>query len=137
MSLPLRYLFGRRASSDLDPRTRDIIQAAAMLEISEFDFMAIAFREWYGKEPACEQISAHFRPYMFGGVPPFWAHRLALEVLRLYDDGQLDRSRFGILPPPPATMREVATGIGQVLFLLAVLYIIFDTLMNYTGYVIR
>lgn len=138
MLCSLQRIFGhRRKTADLDPRSRDVIQAAAMLEISEFEFMRIAHREWYGREAGQDNLMSYFAPYMFGAPPPFWAHRLAREVILLHETRRLDRSRFGINPAPPTTLREVAIGISQLIFLLVVLYAIFNALMNYTGHTIR
>jgi hypothetical protein len=123
-----------RRPPELDPRARDIIQAANMLEVSEFDFLGIAYREWYGHEPARERINAVFGNYMFGGEPPFWAHRLAREVIGLFDRGELDRSRFGVRPPPPPTLQEIAIGIGQMIGLLILLYLIFHGVLSYSGH---
>ena len=121
------------APAPLDPRSRTFIQAAGLLEISEYDLMAIAYREWYGQSASRQVLERHFRPYMFGGPPPFWAHRLATEVLELDDRGELKSSRFGVEPPPKATSREIMTGVSQTLILICLVIILFEALIRYAG----
>ena len=117
----------------LDPRSRDVIQAAGLLEISEYDFMSIAYREWYGSTAPRHTLERHFRPYMFGGPPPFWAYRLAQEVLDLDEQGQLKGSRFAVDPPPPSNMRDVAVGVSQILIMLCILWVLFDAMFSYSA----
>ncbi|MCP1676337.1 hypothetical protein J2T57_003498 [Natronocella acetinitrilica] len=128
------YPLPRLTPAPLDPQSRDVIQAAGMLEISEYDFMAIAYREWFGSSATRQALEGYFRPYMFGDPPPFWAHRLALEVLDLHERGQLKNSRFAVDPPPRATMRDVSMGITQLIIMLCVLWIIFDAVLSTTGH---
>lgn len=103
----------------LDPRACQVVEAAAILDISEYELLAMAFREWYGRPPRREDLDPLFGPYMFEGVTPFWAVSLARRIIALYQDGRLRQSRYRAPARPPATLRDVITGVGQSLLLLA------------------
>lgn len=103
----------------LDPRARQVVEAAAILEISEYELLAMAFREWYGRSPRREDLDPLFGPYMFDGVTPYWAVSLARQIITLHDHGRLRHSRFRVPPQPPATLRDIITGVGQSVLLLA------------------
>lgn len=103
----------------LDPRARQVVEAAAILEISEYELLAMAFREWFGRPPRREELDPLFGPYMFDGVTPYWAVSLARQVITAYEHGRLPESRFRAPARPRATLRDVITGIGQSLLLLA------------------
>lgn len=107
------------APRDLDPRARQVIEAAAILEISEYELLAMAFREWHGRPPRGEDLDPLFGPYMLDGVTPYWAVSLARQVISLYEHGRLRESRFRAPARPPATPRDIVTGIAQSLLLLA------------------
>lgn len=108
----------------LDPRARQVIEAAAILEISEYELLAMAYREWYGRSPRREDLDALFGPYMFDGVTPFWAVSLARQIIALHDQGRLRESRFRAPAHPPATLRDIITGTSQCLLLLALVGLI-------------
>jgi len=130
----LKALFTlHRDDPDLDPDTRDVIEAAGMLSVSEFDFLEIAHVEWFGRMPDRKHVNRLFAHHMLGGKPPFWVHRLAREVIGLYESGTLDRSRFGVNAPPPPNLRDIGIGIGQTALLLLIGYLIFVYMMEYTG----
>lgn len=121
----------RPAQRHLDPRARQVIDAAAMLEIPEYEFLAMAYREWYGRPPPREILDALFGPYMFDGTTPYWAVSLARQVIALYESGRLDESRFRSPAHPPATLRDLVTAIGQSVILLAVLWLIWYAVTVY------
>ncbi len=130
MLSPAHPLDPRHLLVSLDPRTRDIIQAASLLEISEYDFLSMAYLEWYGKEADPDRLSKIFGRYMYGHNPPFWGHRLAAEVLSLDAAGELENSRFNARPPLHANMNDIITGLGQTLVLLAIIIILFESMIN-------
>lgn len=107
------------AERALDPRARQVIEAAAILEISEYELLAMAFREWFGRAPRRQDLDPLFGPYMFDGVTPYWAVALARQIIALHEQGRLHHSRFRAPSHPPATPRDIVTGIGQSVLLLA------------------
>lgn len=102
-----------------------------MLEISEYELLAMAYREWYGRPPRREDLDALFGPYMFDGSTPYWAVALARQVITLYEHGRLAESRFRSPAHPPPTVRELVTGIGQSVLLLTVLWLIWYAVSVY------
>lgn len=119
------------ADRALDPRARQVIEAAAILEIPEYELLAMAFREWFGRAPRRQDLDALFGPYMFDGVTPYWAVALARQVIALHEQGRLDHSRFRAPSHPPATLRDIVTGIGQSVLLLALVGFIWYLASDY------
>ncbi len=109
----------------LDPHSRDVIEAAGLLEISEFNLMAMAYHEWYGRPADQKTLERYFCPYMFGSPPPFWAHRLAKEVLELDDRGELLASRFAVNPPRKANRKDLFSAVTQIMLMIVVVTLLF------------
>ncbi|MDX1610433.1 MAG: hypothetical protein R3225_09960 [Halofilum sp. (in: g-proteobacteria)] len=108
----------RRTGPPLDPAARQVIEAAAILEISEYELLDLAYREWFGRPPRPAALNDAFGPYMFHGRTPFWAVALAREIIALDDAGRLAGSRFRAALKPPPTLRELVTAAGQSALLL-------------------
>lgn len=108
----------RNQGRPLDPGARQVIEAAAILEISEYELLDLAYREWYGRPPRPDALRDAFGPHMFHGRTPFWAVALAREVIALDAEDRLARSRFRAVRRPPPTLRELATAAGQSVLLL-------------------
>lgn len=108
----------------LDPWARQVIEAAAILEVSEYDVLSMAFREHFGRSPRTGEIGRIFGPYMFDGTTPNWAAALAEEVIDLYDRDQLARSRFHSAARP-RTLRDVVIGIGQSVLIVVLFGLIY------------
>ncbi len=108
----------RNAGQPLDPGARLVIEAAAILEISEYELLDLAYREWYGRPPPARVLSDAFGPYMFHGRTPFWAVPLAREVIALYREGRLEQSRFRAVMRPPPTLRDLLVAAVQSVLLL-------------------
>lgn len=120
------------AANRLDPRTRKVIEAAAILEISEYEFLDMAYREWFGYPPRARELSDVFGPYMFDGTTPFWAVALARQVIALYDQGRLADSRFRAVMRPPPTLRDLLAAAGQSVLLLLLFGMIYYAAAGYT-----
>lgn len=117
--------FLRRPGHRLDPRARQVIEAAAILEISEYELLDMAYREWFGRPPRAAELSDVFGPYMFNGTTPFWAVSLARQVIALYNDGRLAESRFRAVMRPPPTLREIFVAASQSVLLLLLAWFIY------------
>lgn len=79
---------------------RNVLDAAALLQVSEFCFFQIAYRHWHGSDTSERSIERHFVPYMFRAVVPFWVRQLCRRVLQASADGTLDPADFGVEPGP-------------------------------------
>lgn len=121
----------QRARAALDPNARQVIDAAAILEISEYELLALAYREWYGRAPCTQELSAAFGPYMFHGRTPFWAVALARQVIALHDAGKLAESRFARAGQPPPRLRDLLTAAAQSVLLLVVFGLIYYSVVSY------
>lgn len=121
----------QRARAALDPNARQVIDAAAILEISEYELLALAYREWYGRAPCTDELGAVFGPYMFHGRTPFWAVALARQVIALHDAGQLAESRFARAGQPPPRLRDLLTAAAQSVLLLVVFGLIYYSAAGY------
>ena len=71
-------------------------EAAAHLEIKEFDLFALAHRWWFGRRPDPRMLERVFAAYMFAGVVPPWARQFARETLRELLSAAPDLARLGL-----------------------------------------
>ncbi len=102
---------------------RNVLDAAALLQVSEFCLFQLAYRHWHGSDTSEGSIERHFIPYMFRSVVPFWVRQLCRRVLQAAADGTLDPVDFGIEPSrvgehqPVTLVRALAVG-GTVVGML-------------------
>ncbi|RKZ37802.1 MAG: hypothetical protein DRQ37_01040 [Gammaproteobacteria bacterium] len=93
---------------NIQPDVNDVLQAAAMLDISEYHLFHLAYKRWHG-DPAEESVMEPiFVAYMFDlNVPP-WVRHFSRLVQRLNRMGKLDRLDLGIpyLPWSPDMARR-------------------------------
>ena len=115
----------------MDPRARQVIDAAAILEISEYELLDMAYREWFGRPPSARELNEVFGPYMFDGVTPYWAASLARQVIALHDEGRLEQSRFRPAARPPPSLRDILTAIAQSVLLLLLFWLIYHLASTY------
>ena len=54
----------------LDPDIQSVLNAAALLDVTEYELFRIAYRRWHGKAPKASRLEAHFVAYMFRDVVP-------------------------------------------------------------------
>ena len=85
---------------DLDPQLRDVLEAAAALDTTEFKIFVMAYVHWFGNRAPPDLIEHHFTAYMFQDIVPHWVHHFARHVLTLSRQGKLDREEFGLKNPP-------------------------------------
>jgi hypothetical protein len=92
----------RRMDSDVSEDTRAVLDAAAVLDVTEFELFGFAYRRWFGDEAPAERLERVFAHYMFHHETPPYVRLFTREVLRRERDGALRASDFGV-PPPPDT----------------------------------
>ena len=119
---PLRWL--RAGEPMISAEVMAVMEAAAILEISEYDLLVLAYEERFGRSPARAEIDRVFVPYMLAGRAPNWAVGVAEEIIALYESDRLGESRFRVRARPPTT-RDILIGLAQCVLLLVVLWIIF------------
>ncbi len=105
---------------DLAPDVDSVLNATALLDITEWDFFNLAYNRWHG-EPAGEGVMEPiFAAYMFKDCVPLWARHFARLVERLYRRGVLDRQALGV-DRLPGSAQMVSRGMRYGVFIAAVL----------------
>ena len=102
----------------------DVLESAALLDITEFRLFQIAYNWSFGATVPEEQIEAHFIPYMFEKVVPSWVKSFTSQVLQMESDGGVDPEVFGIFP-------EESTGADRSKGRLYALYLVTACLTIY------
>lgn len=100
----------RQRDSDWD--AGPVPEAAAALDIKEFDLFALAHRWWFGRPLDRQALERVFAAYMFAGAVPPWARHYAREVLRELGSAAPDLTRLGLRRPraaaqPPRQARHI------------------------------
>lgn len=78
---------------------RNVLDTAAVLQVTEFNLFRIAYRHWHGCDASERSIEQFFVPYMFRSIVPYWVRQLCRHVLQADAEGTLDPTAFGITPP--------------------------------------
>ena len=68
----------------------DVLDAANLLQIGEFQFLQLAYKEWHGEELPERQMDGLFNAYMFRGEVPLWASHYARTIFEREQKGRLD-----------------------------------------------
>ena len=73
------------AKSDWDdnPKKSEILNAANILQIGEFQLIQLAYKVWYREELPEDKIDKIFSEYMVTGIIPIWATYYAKDILKL------------------------------------------------------
>ena len=105
---------------ELTPDVDSVLNATALLDITEWDFFNLAYDRWHGG-PAEEGIMEPiFAAYMFNDIVPLWARHFARLVERLYRRGVLDRQVLGV-DRLPGSAQMVSRGMRYSVFIVAML----------------
>ncbi len=98
-----------------------VLDASAVLEITEFKFFELAYRDWHGHKATEQLIEKYFAAYMFAERIPSWVRSFARKVLKLHRQGRLDPRSFGVWRRLPSTrMILFAKAYTALLFLIFV-----------------
>ncbi len=96
-----------------------ILDASSVLEITEFQFFELAYRDWHGHKASEQQIEKYFAAYMFAERIPSWVRSFARKIMQLHANGRLDPKTFGIWRRLPSTrMRFFAKAYAAVLIVI-------------------
>jgi hypothetical protein len=98
----------------------DVLEAAALLQITEFELFRIAYRRWHGVTLDDDDLERHYLPYMFKGRVPLWVRKMAREVIGEAEAEALDPRAYGILPKP-LTMDMYNRGLRYFLWITVIL----------------
>ncbi len=79
-----------RPDKEEDPIRAAIAEAANILQIGEFQFLQLAYGDWFGEEMPEQMHGAVFRSYNFHKQVPHWARHYSRKVLDIHARGLLN-----------------------------------------------
>ena len=68
---------------DDNPKRSEILHAANLLQIGEFQLIQLAYKVWYKKDLPEEKINKIFSEYMVSGIIPIWVTYYARDILKM------------------------------------------------------
>ena len=75
---------------DDSPKRSEILHAANLLHIGEFQLVQLAYKSWYNENLPEDKINKIFSEYMVTGVIPIWVTHYAQDILKLNKANVLD-----------------------------------------------
>ena len=75
---------------DENPKRSEIIHAANLLQIGEFQLIQLAYKTWYEKDLPEDKINNIFNEYMVSGIVPIWVTYYAKDIIKLDKANVLD-----------------------------------------------
>ena len=68
---------------DDNPKRSEILNAANLLQIGEFQLIQLAYKVWYRENLPEDKINIIFSEYMITGIIPIWVASYARDILKL------------------------------------------------------
>jgi hypothetical protein len=81
---------------DLPPDIVSVLNAAAMLDITEYEVFQLAWLRWHGKHAEADSLEPHFVAYMFHRAVPPWVRHFARLVEERFEREDFHREHFGV-----------------------------------------
>ena len=75
---------------DDNPKRSEILDAANLLQIGEFQLIQLAYKVWYRENLPEDKINNIFGEYMINGIIPIWVTYYAKDILKLEQANVLD-----------------------------------------------
>ena len=75
---------------DDSPKRSEILNAANLIHIGEFQLIQLAYKVWYKEDLPEEKINLIFSEYMITGIIPIWVTYYAKDILKLDQANILD-----------------------------------------------
>ena len=75
---------------DDGPKRSEILNAANLLQIGEFQLIQLAYKAWYREELPEDKIDKIFSEYMITGIIPIWVTYFARDIMKLDGAGVLN-----------------------------------------------
>ena len=75
---------------DENPKRSEILHAANLLQIGEFQLIQLAYKVWYKENLPEDKINNIFSEYMVTGIIPIWVTAYAKDILKLDQANVLD-----------------------------------------------
>jgi len=68
---------------DDNPKRSEILHAANLLQIGEFQLIQLAYKAWYKEDLPEDKINLIFEEYMIRGIIPIWVTYYAEDIIKL------------------------------------------------------
>ena len=68
---------------DDNPKRSEILYAANILQIGEFQLIQLAYKVWFGEDLPENKINKIFEEYMIRGIMPIWVTYYAKDIIKL------------------------------------------------------
>ena len=68
---------------DENPKRSNILHAANLLQIGEFQLIQLAYKDWYKKDLPEDKINKIFSEYMVTGIIPIWVTYYAKDITKM------------------------------------------------------
>ena len=68
---------------DDSPKRSEILHAANLLQIGEFQLIQLAYKVWYRKDLPEKKINKIFSEYMVSGIIPIWVTYYARDIIKM------------------------------------------------------
>ena len=75
---------------DDSPKRSEILNAANLLQIGEFQLIQLAYKVWYKENLHEDKINKIFEEYMIRGIIPIWVTYYAKDIIKLDDANVLN-----------------------------------------------
>jgi len=75
---------------DESPKRSEILHAANLLHVGEFQLIQLAYKTWYREDLPEDKINKIFSEYMVTGIIPIWVTHYAQDILKLNKANVLD-----------------------------------------------
>ncbi|NIR59678.1 MAG: hypothetical protein GWO02_09215 [Gammaproteobacteria bacterium] len=85
-----------KMDADMRPDIRDVLDAAALLDVTEYTVFDLAYRDWFGERAAGGLLERAFARYMFDDIVPSWVRHYTRTVVQRAERGELDPEAFGV-----------------------------------------
>ncbi len=85
---------------NLPPDIEDVLQAAAVLDVTEYELFHLAYLRWHGQRAEEQLLERRFAAYMFRRRVPVWVRHFARLVHSQNARGELDPVALGVARLP-------------------------------------
>jgi len=75
---------------DDNPKRSEILHAANLLHIGEFQLIQLSYKSWYNEDLLEDKINKIFSEYMITGIIPIWVTDYSQNILKLNKANVLD-----------------------------------------------
>ena len=75
---------------DDNPKRSEILYAANLLQIGEFQLIQLAYKIWFREDLPENKINKIFEEYMIRGIMPIWVTYYAKDIIKLDDANVLN-----------------------------------------------